>query len=201
MGSEGHKSVFEHDEIGEPLISWLKVTSTACHWLVLDAATPSSVACISKQLRTVIPFRNNGKTKWNWTHWVGQSNPYRQRFTIAPTPYGDDMPLTESLPALRLAEVATAPPDALTVPKSTTRKPPQGASTYDPLASDPLLTVDDVARRLNVSKDWVWDHSSRKMPRLPVIRMGDGTLRYRASGIEDFISERERVSSLRSGRR
>jgi hypothetical protein len=60
---------------------------------------------------------------------------------------------------------------------------------------------EDVVRRLNVSKDWVWDHSSRKMPRLPVIRMGDGTLRYRASGIEDFISERERVSSLRAGRR
>ena len=115
--------------------------------------------------------------------------------------YGDDMPSTESLPALRLADVTTAPPDALTVPKSTTRKPPLGASTYGPLVSGPLLTVDDVARRLNVSKDWVWDHSSRKAPRLPVIRMGDGTLRYRASGIEDFISERERLSSLRSGRR
>src|ERR1700759_4317033 len=27
---------------------------------------------------------------------------------------------------------------------------------------DPLLTVEDVAARLNVTKDWVWDHSSRK---------------------------------------
>jgi predicted DNA-binding transcriptional regulator AlpA len=66
---------------------------------------------------------------------------------------------------------------------------------------DPLLTVDDVARRLNVSKDWVWDHSSRKVPRLPVIRMGDGTLRYRANKIEDFISEQERLSMSRLARR
>jgi hypothetical protein len=25
--------------------------------------------------------------------------------------------------------------------------------------TDPLLTVEDVAQRLNVTKDWVWDHS------------------------------------------
>jgi predicted DNA-binding transcriptional regulator AlpA len=62
---------------------------------------------------------------------------------------------------------------------------------------DPLLTAVDVAERLNVTKDWVWDHSSRKTPYLPVIRMGDGTLRYRSSRIEDFISERERLSNLR----
>ena len=30
--------------------------------------------------------------------------------------------------------------------------------------TDPLLTVEDVAERLNVTKDWVWDHSSRKEP-------------------------------------
>ena len=75
------------------------------------------------------------------------------------------------------------------------RKPPQRASGEG--TTDPLLTVDDVARRLNVSRDWVWDHSSRKNPRLPVIRMGDGALRYRASKIEAFIDERERVSAMR----
>ena len=63
---------------------------------------------------------------------------------------------------------------------------------------DPILTVEDVARRLNVSRDWVWDHSSRKAPRLPVIRMGDGTLRYRASAIEEFICERERATANRA---
>ena len=75
------------------------------------------------------------------------------------------------------------------------RKPPQRATTQ--AITDPLLTVDDVARRLNVSRDWVWDHSSRKTPRLPVIRMGDGALRYRASGIEAFIDERERLSAMK----
>jgi predicted DNA-binding transcriptional regulator AlpA len=66
---------------------------------------------------------------------------------------------------------------------------------------DPLLTVEDVAARLNVTKDWVWDHSSRKAPYLPVIRMSDGVLRYRASEVEEFVSERERLSTLRRRRR
>jgi hypothetical protein len=44
---------------------------------------------------------------------------------------------------------------------------------------EPLLTVEEVAQRLNVTKDWVWDQSSRKAPYLPVIRMSDGVLRYR----------------------
>jgi predicted DNA-binding transcriptional regulator AlpA len=66
---------------------------------------------------------------------------------------------------------------------------------------DPLLKVEDVAERLNVTKDWVWDHSSRKAPYLPVIRIGDGTLRYRMSQIEEFVSERERFSTLRRKRR
>lgn len=42
-----------------------------------------------------------------------------------------------------------------------------------PTSVDPLLTAEEVAQRLRVSKDWVWDHSSRKSPRLPVIRMGE----------------------------
>jgi predicted DNA-binding transcriptional regulator AlpA len=69
-----------------------------------------------------------------------------------------------------------------------------------PQRLDPILTAEDVASRLKVSKDWVWDHSSRKSPYLPVIRMSDGTLRYRASRIEEFINERERASVLRRKR-
>jgi predicted DNA-binding transcriptional regulator AlpA len=69
------------------------------------------------------------------------------------------------------------------------------------LQTDPLLTADEVASRLNVTKDWVWDHSSRKAPYLPVIRIGDGTLRYRQSRIEEFVMERERLSLLRYKRR
>lgn len=64
------------------------------------------------------------------------------------------------------------------------------------LSVDPLLTAEEVAERLKVSKDWVWDHSSRRIPYLPVIRMSDGALRYRASQIEEFVMERERVSRM-----
>jgi predicted DNA-binding transcriptional regulator AlpA len=67
---------------------------------------------------------------------------------------------------------------------------------------DPLLKPEQVAERLSVSVDWVRDHSSRKMPRLPVIRLGGGPgraglLRYRASEIEKFIEELERQSGKR----
>jgi hypothetical protein len=77
------------------------------------------------------------------------------------------------------------------------------------ISYDPLLTPEQVAKRLNTSIDWVWDHSSRKTPLLPVIRFGEGPgrsgiLRYRTSKIEEFIAEQERFSITRrknSGRR
>jgi predicted DNA-binding transcriptional regulator AlpA len=73
--------------------------------------------------------------------------------------------------------------------------------TEQTYSGDPLLTAEDVAERLKVSRDWVWDHSSRRLPYLPVIRMSDGALRYRASQIEAFLSERELASNLRRKRR
>ena len=75
------------------------------------------------------------------------------------------------------------------------QRDPHGDSYQSGL--EPLLTPEDVAKRLSVSRDWVWDHSSRKSPYLPVIRMSGGVLRYRASQIEEFVSERERLSALR----
>jgi len=39
------------------------------------------------------------------------------------------------------------------------------------------------------------------LPYLPVIRMSDGALRYRASKIEQFINERERLAGSRNSRR
>ena len=72
-------------------------------------------------------------------------------------------------------------------------------------AYDPLWTPEQVAVRLNVSPDWVRDHSSRKEPRLPVIRLGGGPgraglLRYRASEIEKFIEQMENLSRGHSRR-
>ncbi len=78
----------------------------------------------------------------------------------------------------------------------TARKPPGRV-----IEMDPLLTAEEVAKRLNVSTDWVWDHSSRKAPYLPAIRISDGVLRYRSSEVDEFIHERERLSSLRLKRR
>jgi predicted DNA-binding transcriptional regulator AlpA len=75
------------------------------------------------------------------------------------------------------------------------------ASVQQMPVRDALLTVEDVAQRLNVTKDWVWDHSSRKAPYLPVIRMSDGVLRYRASEVDEFVNERERLSAMRRKRR
>ncbi len=75
------------------------------------------------------------------------------------------------------------------------------ASVQQMPTRDVLLTAEDVAQRLNVTKDWVWDHSSRKAPYLPVIRMSDGVLRYRASEVDEFVNERERLSAMRRKRR
>jgi hypothetical protein len=89
---------------------------------------------------------------------------------------------------------------------------PRGDSANSSMSSadggspfDPLWTPDQVAQRLNVSPDWVRDHSSRKEPRLPVIRLGGGPgraglLRYRRSQIEKSIEEMERLSSRNSRR-
>ena len=105
------------------------------------------------------------------------------------------MPASDLTATQRTADSLSAPPQPEVHADSQRRKPPQRVTVEE--ATDPLLTVDDVARRLNVSRDWVWDHSSRKSPQLPVIRMGDGALRYRASRIEAFIDERERLSAMR----
>jgi predicted DNA-binding transcriptional regulator AlpA len=68
-------------------------------------------------------------------------------------------------------------------------------------AIEQLLTAEDVAQRLRVSRDWVWDHSTRRLPYLPVIRMSDGALRYRSSEIEEFLNERSQAAQLRRRRR
>ena len=111
------------------------------------------------------------------------------------------MSLPETVSRRAFEETPELSTNTLTIVPPTRRKAPQRALTPNPAMSDPLLTVEDVGLRLNVSKDWVWDHCWRKTPKLPVIRMGDGALRFRASAIEAFINERERLSAQRSSRR
>lgn len=52
--------------------------------------------------------------------------------------------------------------------------------------TDFLMTPDQVAKRLNVSVACVRDHSTRKHPRLPVVRVG-GLLRFRPRDIDAWI--------------
>jgi predicted DNA-binding transcriptional regulator AlpA len=53
-----------------------------------------------------------------------------------------------------------------------------------------LLTLDQVAGQLGVSKAWVRDHATRRNPRIPVVRLGGkrALLRFRPQDVEQFIS-------------
>jgi excisionase family DNA binding protein len=59
--------------------------------------------------------------------------------------------------------------------------------------SDPrrLLTINEVAEWLGVSRAWVYDHVTRKKPFLPCVRLGEIT-RFRAAEIERFIQDHAR---------
>jgi helix-turn-helix protein len=54
-----------------------------------------------------------------------------------------------------------------------------------------LLTLDQVAGMLAVSKAWVRDHATRRNPRLPVVRLGGrrALLRFRLQDVEGFIGK------------
>src|SRR5579884_1261865 len=114
---------------------------------------------------------------------------------------GNDMSNSDSKPGRSLVVGIPAGIDP-TSEVSTERKRPHGTvgASDGNDATDALLTPEEVAARLNVTTDWVWDHSSRRSPFLPVIRIGNAKLRYRASKIEEFFSERERLSTLRRKR-
>jgi excisionase family DNA binding protein len=58
----------------------------------------------------------------------------------------------------------------------------------DNLRSERLLSIADVASWLGVSKGWVYDHTTRKRPLLPCVRLGEMT-RFCRADIEKFIEE------------
>lgn len=64
-----------------------------------------------------------------------------------------------------------------------------------------LMDAKEVAAWLHVTEDWVWDHSTRRAPYLPIIRLSEGAIRYRPSSIEQFLKEREHLSTRRRKRR
>jgi hypothetical protein len=57
-----------------------------------------------------------------------------------------------------------------------------------PPPQDLLMTPKQVADRLQVSVAWVRDHSTRKQPRLPLVRIG-GLLRYHPADIDRWIAD------------
>ena len=54
----------------------------------------------------------------------------------------------------------------------------------------PLLSLEQVAELLGVSRAWVRDHATRRSPRLPVVRLGGkrAVLRFRPQDVEAFIA-------------
>jgi excisionase family DNA binding protein len=54
-----------------------------------------------------------------------------------------------------------------------------------------LLSAEEVARILNVSTAWVYDHADRKRPLIPSVRLGKA-VRFRPEDLEQFIREMTR---------
>jgi predicted DNA-binding transcriptional regulator AlpA len=52
-----------------------------------------------------------------------------------------------------------------------------------------LLTLDEVAAHLGMSRDWVRDHTTRRSPRIPAVRLGGrrAVLRFRPQDVQRFI--------------
>ncbi len=55
-----------------------------------------------------------------------------------------------------------------------------------------LLTPKEVADILAVSTAWVLDHSSRRRPHLPSVKLGKA-VRFRRTDVEEFIRECARM--------
>jgi len=51
-----------------------------------------------------------------------------------------------------------------------------------------LLTALEVAKILNVSTAWVYDHAYRKRPIIPSVRLGKA-VRFRTVDVQQFIDE------------
>ena len=59
-----------------------------------------------------------------------------------------------------------------------------------------LLTVDEVAALLKVSRSWVYEHTRARTPRvdrLPFVKIGK-YVRFQSRAIGDFLAKRSRVA-------
>jgi predicted DNA-binding transcriptional regulator AlpA len=62
------------------------------------------------------------------------------------------------------------------------------------MAARQLLTIAEAAKYLSMSRSWLYDHSGRKYPRVPVIRLGS-CLRYDMAALDRFLEEQEVLSA------
>ncbi len=62
-----------------------------------------------------------------------------------------------------------------------------------------LLNITEAAKYIRMSKSWLYDHSSRKHPLAPVIRIG-GSLRYDPNELDIFINHLAELSRHPIGR-
>ena len=56
------------------------------------------------------------------------------------------------------------------------------------MLTDRLLTAEQIAAILSVSTAWVYDHTARKRPLLPSVRLGR-VVRFRLEDVRKFIDE------------
>jgi hypothetical protein len=54
-----------------------------------------------------------------------------------------------------------------------------------------LWTLDEVSEFLQMSKDWVRDHATRRQPRIPSVRFGGHrkVLRFRPQDVQQFVDD------------
>jgi excisionase family DNA binding protein len=69
---------------------------------------------------------------------------------------------------------------------------PEQKSRNNRMVLEPLLSVEDVAKLLGVSRAWVLSHAAgNRRPELPSVKLGKA-VRFRAAQVEKFIEENTR---------
>jgi excisionase family DNA binding protein len=62
-----------------------------------------------------------------------------------------------------------------------------------------LLNAREVAEKLGVSERFIRDHTTRRSPRIPAVRLGK-LIRYRRTDVDGFMAELDTLSSSRRSR-
>jgi excisionase family DNA binding protein len=62
-----------------------------------------------------------------------------------------------------------------------------------------LLDVEEVAKRLKVSPQWVRDHATRRHPKLPCVRLGS-LIRFQPRAVDEFIEQQAQAAPWRRRR-